>query len=306
MPFSNFVGLNPVTPPALNCVSVADAKAHIRVFHDADDSVIAGHLWTAMLACEDRTKRAFMPQTWQLVLSQWPGRTPALGPEISQDPQAYWRSNHFEVPKPPLVSVVSFQYFDTMYNPYNMTQVGPPPLPAPNTGPGNYILQTYSEPGEIQLPFAGIWPTTVLIPGAAIVLVYNCGFSAFAGQMDVDEDGVCTPAGSPSNTFDPSIVGTWITITDQAGNAGSYNIAGWSSPAQMQLQVQTPNPLTFPGSSYSYTGNSVWMPIRQAILLIAAHYYENREPIVTGRNETAIEVPAMHDALLAPYAIFRS
>jgi hypothetical protein len=306
VPFSNFVGLNIVTPPALNCVSVADFKAHGRVFIDADDSVIAGYLWTAMIACEDRTKRAFMPQTWQLALSQWPGRTPALGPEISSNPQDYWRWNHFEVPKPPLVSVVSFQYFDTMYNVYNMTQVGPPPLPSPDPMAGNYILQTYSEPGEIQLPFAGIWPTTVLIPGVAIVLVYNCGFSAFAGQMNVDENGVCTPAGSPANTFDPSIVGTWITVTDQNGNTGSFTVAQWTSGTQVQLQVQVPSPITFPGGPYSYTGNNVWMPIRQAILLIAAHYYENREPIVTGRSETAIEVPTMYDALLAPYTIYRS
>lgn len=278
-----------------------------------DDSLVDGYITAATWNCEDRTKRAFMPQTWKLTLSQWPGRTPGLGYEASNKAEDYWKWNHFEVPKPPLVSVVSFVYYDSNYNPYYMTQTGPPPLPAPDAIAGNYILCTDPQPGEIQLPFAGIWPTTVLIPGSAIELTYNCGYSQFAGNMDVDQNGVCTPNDSPQNVFDPSIVGTWITLTDPTTSlggqsTGSYTVASWISPTQIQLRVQNPNPLAFPSSpeGYNWTANNVPMPIRQAIMFLMAHMYENREPIVTGRSETAIEVPGTIDAMLGPWTITRS
>ena len=304
---SNFVGLQQITSPLLNCISVADAKAHIRVFQDLDDSVIAGYLWTAMIACEDHTRRAFMPQTWALALSQWPGRSPTIGYNASNNPEERLKWNSFEVPKPPLASVVSFYYYDTINNQYSMTQVGQSPLPPTLPGAGNYILNTFPEPGEVQLPYAGIWPVTVLIPGAAIVLTYNCGFAAFAGQMNVSAAGLCTAYGSPLAIFDPTMAGTWITVADSSGNFGSYAVAAFINPTTIQLQVQNPNPLMFGlDDVYTYTANAVWMPIRMAVLFMAAHLYENREPIVTGRSETAIEIPDTIDRMLNSYIIYRS
>ncbi len=281
----------------------------MRVFHGLDDSTIAGYLWTAMIACEDHTRRAFMPQAWTMTLDQFPGRTPALGPQISHNQADYYKWSQFEVPKPPLVSVISFYYYDTNYNQYSMIQVGPPPLPPPYPTAGNYVLLTDPEPGIIQLPFGGIWPTTVLTPGSNIALSYNCGWPAFSGQMSITANGLCSTFGSPANNFDPTMAGTWITITDQNGLVGSYVVAQYIGPTQIQLQVQSPSPLTFPTPpeiGYSYTANAVWMTIRQAILFMASHLYENREPVVTGRSETAIEIPDTIDRMLSSAIIYRS
>jgi len=309
MPYSNYSGLNLLAPPTASPVSVADAKAHSRIFIDIDDSLVAGYLWTAMIACEDRTQRAFMPQSWELSLEQWPGRTPALGYRQSSDPKEYYKWNHFPVPKPPLVSVTYFNYYDTNFNLYTMTQTGPPPLPPPTPLVGNYWLDVRPEPGEIRLPFAGIWPTAILIPGSAIQLGYTCGYAAFSGTMTVDQYGNCTPIGSPLNNFDPRMVGTWITLTDTSSGGtivGSYSVASYTSPTSIQLQVQAPSPIQFPttNAGVTYTANAVWMPIRQAILFLAAHLYENREPIVVGRSVTAVEIPGTIDAMLEPYKVF--
>src|ERR1035438_7172334 len=84
-------------------------------------------LFRSMIACEDHTRRAFMPQTWALALSQWPGRSPTTGYNASNNPEERLKWNSFEVPKPPLVSVVSFYYYDTINNQYSMTQVGQSP-----------------------------------------------------------------------------------------------------------------------------------------------------------------------------------
>ncbi len=46
------------------------------------------------------------------------------------------------------------------------------------------------------------------------------------------------------------------------------------------------------------------MPIRNAILYLAAHRYENREPVVTGRGITSVEIASTVDDLLAPYKVY--
>jgi hypothetical protein len=35
-----------------------------------------------------------------------------------------------------------------------------------------------------------------------------------------------------------------------------------------------------------------------------SHFYENRETVITGRGEVAIEIPGTVDDLLAPYRVF--
>lgn len=52
-------------------------------------------------------------------------------------------------------------------------------------------------------------------------------------------------------------------------------------------------------AGYGTTAASVPRPIRQAILLLAGHWFENREPVALGTTSTLI--PMTVDSLLAPY-----
>ena len=50
---------------------------------------------------------------------------------------------------------------------------------------------------------------------------------------------------------------------------------------------------------------SVPAPIRHALLMLVAHWYENREPVLTGERAAAIRIPDTVSELLAPYRSVR-
>jgi uncharacterized phiE125 gp8 family phage protein len=69
-----------LTPPAVEPVTLTDAKAWLRVEHDDDDDVIAALIAGARSHVESQTRRALISQTWRLVHDAWPsgGRIAAL------------------------------------------------------------------------------------------------------------------------------------------------------------------------------------------------------------------------------------
>ncbi len=69
--------------PAVEPLSLAEAKSFLRVEHDADDAIIAALVAAARNHVEAQTRSALIAQTWRLVLDRWPesGRiAPRLGP----------------------------------------------------------------------------------------------------------------------------------------------------------------------------------------------------------------------------------
>jgi uncharacterized phiE125 gp8 family phage protein len=58
--------------PAAEPLSVADAKAFLRVEHGDDDSVIAALIAAARSQVEALTRRALIEQSWRLTLDRWP------------------------------------------------------------------------------------------------------------------------------------------------------------------------------------------------------------------------------------------
>lgn len=58
--------------PAAEPLSLADAKAFLRVAHDDDDAVIAALIAAARSQIEAMTRCALLTQSWRLVLDRWP------------------------------------------------------------------------------------------------------------------------------------------------------------------------------------------------------------------------------------------
>lgn len=88
------MSLRLVTPAAAQVVSLAEAKAHLRVFHDDDDAYIAALIDSAndWLAGESSwLGRAVAPSTWEYTTCEFP-------------------PGCFYLPKPPLISVTSVYY----------------------------------------------------------------------------------------------------------------------------------------------------------------------------------------------------
>lgn len=116
-----------VTPPTSEPVTLAEAKAHLRVTITNDDDLIDALIQAARVQAENYTGRAFVTQTWDLKLDAFP--------EV------------IEVPLPPLISVSSVKYTDTDGVQQTLATSG-------------YTVDTTAQPGRIVPAFDDDWPDT--------------------------------------------------------------------------------------------------------------------------------------------------
>jgi len=172
------VGLKLVTAPVADPVALADAKTHLGVSSDFtdDDGYISDLITVARQATETVMRRALLAQTWRLSLRQWPGRDYSNWPtSVTMDVDSYYKYNFIKLPFPPLASVVSVTYL----NSDGVINSMAPANNLPNVA-NSFNVFTDMEPGRIVLPFAGIWPTDILMPGAPIQITFNCGYADLA------------------------------------------------------------------------------------------------------------------------------
>lgn len=133
------------TAPAAEPVSLAEAKAHLRVDVTDDDTYISALIAAARQACEQIARRSFVTQTWDLSLTCWP------------------EENYIELPRPPLSSVSSITYVDSGGTTQTMSA-------------GDYVVDTASEPGRVWLGYGKTWPSSTFRPGPAITVRFVAGY----------------------------------------------------------------------------------------------------------------------------------
>jgi uncharacterized phiE125 gp8 family phage protein len=122
------MALTLVTAPAVEPISLTEAKAHLRVSHSNDDTLISMYIRAAREYVEGEhgfLGRALVTQTWRLTLDEFP-------------------TNEIKIPLPPLQSVVNVYYDDSDGNEQTVDS-------------DLYYVDTASEPGWV-VPVA-IWPT---------------------------------------------------------------------------------------------------------------------------------------------------
>lgn len=129
-------------------VSTADLKAHLRVEHTAEDTLIAAYGAAAVAHLEGADGwlgRALAEQTWELKLDDF------CGGEI-------------RLPLPPLVSVESVKYYDA-------SDV----LQTLSTAAYQVIGVNGNQPGKVALNYGYSWPT-VRIKREAVVVRFKVGY----------------------------------------------------------------------------------------------------------------------------------
>ena len=134
-----------VTPPAEEPVSLVDAKLHLRVDFDEDDTLIASLISAARQAAETLTGRQFGTARWKLVLDGFPRGAIALA-------------------KCPVQSVVAINYQDMNSSMQTM--------PA-----STYTVDTACEPARITPVFGQVWPPSLPQIGAVSV-TFDAGYGA--------------------------------------------------------------------------------------------------------------------------------
>lgn len=156
------MGLDLVTAPAAEPITLDQAKAQLRITFDQQDDLIRSHIKDARCRCEDHTGRAIITQTWKLTLDRWPCRPNECG------------ANRYAIflPRPPVQSVTSVKYYDT---------VGVQQTLVSGT---DYITQI-SDPVTRICPYPGTpWPTVKTDYPGAIEVVFVCGY----GTVTLDEE----------------------------------------------------------------------------------------------------------------------
>jgi len=146
--------------PSTEPISLSEAKTHLRVDIDDDNSLILALITSARQQAEHICRRAFISQQWMVTLDQFPrpgmniGSANWYGPQWGDSPGPLTTLNPdkttgYEIilPYAPLISVDSITYVDTD----GATQTLSSSL---------YKVDNISEPARIMPAYGTTWPAT--------------------------------------------------------------------------------------------------------------------------------------------------
>jgi len=142
--------LNIVTEPAVEPLSLDDAKTYARIDHDTEDATIERWIKTGREIAEAYQRKAYLTQTYDMIMDAWP-----VSP--------------FDVPMAPLQSVTHIKYYGTDSTEYTFYD---------SETTSNVIIDTDSTPGRISLAYGIPWPSTVLRPIAGIKVRFISGYGS--------------------------------------------------------------------------------------------------------------------------------
>lgn len=140
------MSLKLITAPAAEPVTLAEAKAHLRVDGTDDDVYITALIGAARQGAEHITERALMAQTWELALD------------------AFEADIH--LPRPPLASITSITYLN---DGGALTTLDA----------SAYLLDDYSEPARLLPAYGTTWPAT-RSQANAVLIRYVAGYASAA------------------------------------------------------------------------------------------------------------------------------
>jgi uncharacterized phiE125 gp8 family phage protein len=138
------------TPPALEPITTAEAKTHMRITSTADDTYIGTLITAARQWCEWYQGRSYIEQVITMYLDYFP--------------------SVIYLPQPPAISVTTLKYYDTAGTLTTLTATT------------NYVSDVISQPGRIYEAYDYSWPATLSIPNA-VQVVYKAGYGDEAADV---------------------------------------------------------------------------------------------------------------------------
>lgn len=144
-----------ITAPALEPITLADAKVHLRVDGTAEDTAITSMIVAARRMAEHRLNRALITQTWELALDAFDTEADVI-----------------KLPLGRALSVVSIKYLDAT----NFEQTMNASL---------YTLDAAATPSTVRLATGTSWPSTYSTANAVKVR-YTAGYGAAASNVPAD------------------------------------------------------------------------------------------------------------------------
>ncbi len=161
------MSLKLITPPAVEPLTVSEAKSFLRVGHAAADGLIASLIQAAREQVEQDTGLALITQTWRYALDAFPWGFPTVwqgGPEV-----AWTWSEVLELTPHPVQAITSLKYVDGTGVLQTVASTG-------------YVLDAESRPARLRAVYGVTWPAPRTEPGAVRV-EFTAGFGAAAANV---------------------------------------------------------------------------------------------------------------------------
>jgi uncharacterized phiE125 gp8 family phage protein len=176
--------LKRITAPVTPAVSTADAKAHMRVEHSDEDTLIANLVAQATRWCEEEAELSFMTQSWRMSLD-------------------CFQAEPVKLRRPPVASVTSVQYYDEAGDLQTLADT-------------EYQVDLDAEPALLALAPTKAWPTTQAGKLSAVRVVYVAGVDDAA---DLDERAVIAVKQLAAYWYENREAGVTGTIATELQNA---------------------------------------------------------------------------------------
>ena len=165
-------GLKRTSAPATEPVTQAEAQLWLKQSSDADDAIVDLLIAGARELTEEYCQRAWITQTWEYMLDSIPESADADTWKIKHG----WPlslnvpggSDSINIPRPPLISVTSIEYYDTANTEATFSSA-------------SYTLDTWGvgSMGRVYLNSGYSWPSG-LRDHNAILVTYVAGYGAAA------------------------------------------------------------------------------------------------------------------------------
>lgn len=131
--------------PAAEPITLAEARAHMRVSHSEEDELIAGLISSARITVETITRRSLITQKWKIYADKFPS------------------SHIIKIPNTPVTSVESVKYYDRD----GILQT---------FSASNYWVDTVSAPARVMLRDGASYPDTQDERPNAVEITYFSGY----------------------------------------------------------------------------------------------------------------------------------
>lgn len=183
-----------ISAPAAEPVSLTEAKLHLRLAADAtaaaaytaEDTLLSALIQAARERAEAITRRAFVTQTWEMYLDEWP------------------REGFIRLPLPPLQSVTSVKYTDADGVEHTFT---------------DWTADTASLPGRVVLNYGAAWPSETMRTNNPIAVQFVAGYGDAAAVPASIRAAMLLMIGHLYENREESIAGVSITAIPMGAEA---------------------------------------------------------------------------------------
>jgi hypothetical protein len=266
-------GLQLLTPPTAEPVTLAEAKLHMRVDIPDDDGLIQGLIVAARQYIENAYDHQLVSAAFVSTIDRFPRYSSSAVWQYNSD--AIWQQRlpvtqlsgqwypdraSIRVTRPPLQAVTSITYVDGSGN-------------LQTVDPSVYNVDTSTEPGRVAPAYAQIWPI-VRMQLASVKCYFTAGYGPVTSIALATSAGVQTV--TPASMFG-IYAGALLTID---------RLTSGSTPETISVTSVTST--TFAATfAFAHLANATvegYMPeqIRLALKMLVGHFMENREAVQMG------------------------